>query len=112
MANKKPRNFDLAANVTDNWEFYYQPSTGSEQKATATQMVTYLQGKGLADKSYLHTQGSVSSTWNIVHNLGKVPNVIARNASGQHIFGEVQVLSNNEINLLFNQAVSGTATCA
>lgn len=112
MANKKPRNFDVTAGVTDSWEFYYQPAAGNEQKATATQMVSYLQTKGLTDKTYLHTQSGVSQTWNIVHNLGKVPNVIARNASGQHIFGEVQVVNANEINLLFNQAVSGTATCA
>lgn len=112
MANRKPRNFDPAPSVNDNWEFYYQPPTGSEQKASATQMITYLQSKGLTDKTYLHTQASAATTWAIVHNLNKVPNVIARNGSGQQIFGEVQVVDANNINLLFNQAVSGTATCA
>lgn len=112
MANKKPRNFDPAISVDDNWQFYYQPPTGPEVRATTTQMVSYLQSKGLADKTYLHTQANPATTWQITHNLNKVPNVIVRNGTGQQIFGEVQVVDGNNINILFNQSVAGTATCA
>lgn len=109
MANKRPRDFPPGTLVTDDVDIYYQPPTGSEVKFNMTQLVNYLNGK-ILDKSHTHNQANPATVWNIVHNFGRQPaGVLARNASGQEIQGELQVVDDNSLNILFNQAVSGTA---
>ncbi len=46
MANKKPRNFTAATEITSSWEFYFQPATGEEVKAGISLLLDYLAANG------------------------------------------------------------------
>jgi hypothetical protein len=51
--------------------------------------------------TYTHTQGSVSNTWVIVHNLGRFPSVTVVDSGGTVVTGNVVYDSNNQITLTF-----------
>jgi hypothetical protein len=59
--------------------------------------------------SYVHTQNTSSTTWNITHNLYFFPNVIVINSTGDKIFGDISYTNNTSLILTFSAAVSGTA---
>lgn len=61
------------------------------------------------DKSYAHTQGSASATWNITHNLGKRPSVSVQDSAGSDIIGQVSHTDNNSLTITFSGAISGKA---
>ena len=61
------------------------------------------------DKHYAHTQVTSSTTWNIVHGLKKFPNVTVVDSAGTNVVGEVEYVSNTEVNLIFSGAFSGKA---
>lgn len=109
MANKRPHTFTQVGAITDDFELYNQPASGAEEKATAAQLVPYLESKGVTDKYHVHSQATPSTTWAVTHNFGRTPNTLTRNNSGLEIKGEIQVVDLNNINILFNQAVTGTA---
>ena len=55
------------------------------------------------------TQGSVSSTWNITHQLGGRPSVTIVDSAGTVVYGEVRYNSNTSITVLFSSPFSGFA---
>lgn len=59
--------------------------------------------------TYTHNQIIASDTWDIVHNLGKYPNVTIIDSAGSLVIGKINYVSNNEIKLTFSAAFSGTA---
>lgn len=61
------------------------------------------------DSSYIHIQGLATKVWTVVHNLGKIPSVVAFDSTGSEITGEVVLVSDNEIKLEFNIETSGKA---
>jgi hypothetical protein len=54
-----------------------------------------------------HVQVSLSSTWTITHNLGKVVMVQVFNPSGQAIIGDVAVVSPSQFTVTFASAQTG-----
>lgn len=61
--------------------------------------------------SYIHTQGSPSSTWVIPHNLGRKPLTTPLTVGGVEMVGDVVHLSDNLLNINFASAQAGTARC-
>lgn len=57
----------------------------------------------------LHNQVSPSSTWNILHTLGFIPNIIIVDTSGNVVEPEIQYLSSNQIQAIFSQPMAGKA---
>ena len=69
-------------------------------------------GGGGSFTTYTHTQGAPSTTWTIIHNLGRKPAIELRDTLDKVLEGEVV----HDIGLSFSTvtltvAVAGTARC-
>ena len=68
-----------------------------------------LTGDIVLDKNYKHTQIQASKTWNIKHNLKKIPSVTVIDSGGNEVIGDVKHLSENELVITFTYEFSGSA---
>ena len=70
----------------------------------------FLLGNGLqiADISYIHYQTSVSSEWNIHHDLQFTPNIIVVDLNGNVVEGDYKY-NGNTIIATFSQDIAGAA---
>jgi len=68
-------------------------------------------GGGGGDKNFVYTQVAPSTTWVVAHNLAKRVAVSVVNAAGIAIVGEVRWNSDNQVTVLFNQAITGAVYC-
>lgn len=69
-----------------------------------------LPGASGADQdSFDFTQASPTAVWVIPHNLGREPIVQTYTVGGLQMFGAVQHLSDNQVNVYFNAPTAGTA---
>jgi hypothetical protein len=60
---------------------------------------------------YVHTQSTASTTWTVNHNLGSRPLIAVFSAGGVEVDASILHISNNQAQISFNTAVTGTATC-
>lgn len=63
-----------------------------------------------SDKTYVHTQGTASDIWTIVHNLNKYPSVTVVDSAHTVVIGEVRYDSLDQVTVLFAATFSGMAT--
>lgn len=68
-----------------------------------------LTGDIVLDKNYKYTQIQASKTWNIKHNLKKIPSVTIVDSGGNEVIGDVKHLSENELTISFSYKFSGSA---
>lgn len=68
-----------------------------------------LTGDIVLDKNYKYTQIQTSKTWNIKHNLKKIPSVTIVDSGGNEVIGDVKHLSENELTISFSYEFSGSA---
>lgn len=68
-----------------------------------------LTGDIVLDKNYKHTQIQASKTWNIKHDLKKIPSVTIIDSGGNEVIGDVKHLSENELTISFSYEFSGSA---
>ena len=61
------------------------------------------------DKHYVHNQNVPSSTWEIVHNLGKAPSITVVDSAGTVVVGECTYSDTNKIVVSFSGAFAGKA---
>ena len=61
------------------------------------------------DKHFEFTQGAPSTLWQIQHNLDKFPSVSAVNINDVQVFGEVEYIDKNNLNVHFTAGFSGKA---
>lgn len=59
--------------------------------------------------SFVHTQSTPSTVWDITHSMNMVPNVTSEDTQGNDIVGILDVVDNNRIKLYFNIPVAGKA---
>ena len=64
---------------------------------------------GGSTRRYTHTQGSPSTTWNVIHGLGGKPSVTIVDTSDTHVVGDVTYNSDSSITVSFTAAFSGYA---
>lgn len=62
-----------------------------------------------SDKTYIHQQDVASSSWLIVHNMGKYPSVTVFDSSGRQFLGDVQYTDQNRLTVTFHADFSGKA---
>ena len=63
----------------------------------------------LADKHYVHNQNSASTTWTVIHNLGKYPAVSVVLSTGKQGIAEIDHINNNSLTISLMSAESGKA---
>lgn len=63
----------------------------------------------LGDKTYTHIQASALATWDITHNLGKMPSITILNSANELSFGNIEYIDNNRLRINFSAAISGKA---
>jgi hypothetical protein len=61
------------------------------------------------NSSYIHNQSVPSMVWDIVHNMGIVPNVFTEDSFGTDLSGIITVIDGNHITISFNSPQSGKA---
>lgn len=83
---------------------------------TSTAQITVLGGvpgppgpSGGGSAGFNFTQDSPDTTWNINHNLGYRPSVELMSTGGLEMIGQVLHISVNQVQVSFNEAVSGFA---
>ena len=59
--------------------------------------------------TYVHTQGSPSSSWSINHNMNKYPSVTVIDSGNNEVVGDIVYTSLNSVVINFSGAFSGTA---
>lgn len=69
----------------------------------------HLSGGGGDDLHFTFAQDLASTSWSVVHNLGKFPSVTIIDSSGNVVFGDVNHTSDNALTISFATAFSGTA---
>jgi len=66
-------------------------------------------GGGGGDLNYVHTQTAPSTTWTVVHNLGKYAAVDVVDSGGSVVIPDVHYDSAAQVTLTFGSATSGKA---
>lgn len=62
------------------------------------------------DKTYIHVQESPFYEWDVVHNLGKFPNVsVVEYYSNQEVVAEIEYINTNELKIRFSENMKGKA---
>ena len=61
------------------------------------------------DKTFIYTQSSASSVWNITHNLNKYPSVSVVDTANTVVYGDVNYVNANELTITFTNTFSGKA---
>jgi len=64
---------------------------------------------GGGDLTYVYTQVSANTMWNVAHNLGKFPSVSVVDSGGTELLADVHYIDINSVQLLFGAATSGKA---
>lgn len=59
------------------------------------------------DLSYIHIQSTSLSTWNITHTLDKYTNVTIYDSFDNVIEGEINYISNSQLQIKFNTSLTG-----
>lgn len=62
-----------------------------------------------SDLSYVHNQGTASSTWTINHNLQFIPNITVVDSAGTVVEGTYDYPNNTTVVLSFSSPFSGKA---
>lgn len=70
-----------------------------------------IQGPPGTDATYLHEQFVPQATWTVNHNLNKYCSVTIVDSAGSAVFGNVEYLDMNSVQLVFSSAFSGKAFC-
>jgi len=63
----------------------------------------------VTDKSFVFTQGTTSTSWEVVHNLNKFPSITVVDTANTVVFGEYIYNSLNKVTLNFKNAFAGKA---
>ena len=80
-------------------------------KQSITDYDTFWTATVAADKNYVHTQGTLSATWTVVHNLNKYAGVEVVDSGDTVIIPNIHYDSLNQMTLTFGTATSGKAFC-
>ena len=59
--------------------------------------------------TFVFTQGTPATTWNIPHNLGKFPSITVIDTGDTVVTGEYTYIDNNNVTLTFSAAFAGKA---
>lgn len=83
--------------------------TGSSTIQALQYYSIQIDGVENGDKHFEFTQGVPSTLWQIQHDLDKLPSVTAVNINDVQVFGEVEYIDKNNLNVYFTAGFSGKA---
>lgn len=63
----------------------------------------------LDDANFVYTQSVAASTWDVVHNLNKLPSILVIDTAGTVIQGEYEIVDSNHVILRFSAPFAGKA---
>ena len=90
-----------------------EPGEGVAQGGTTGQILSKSSNEDYATEwvnaQFEYTQAIPSDTWEITHNLGKMPSITVVDSAKTVIYGEYKYNNNNSVTLYFNGAFSGKA---
>jgi hypothetical protein len=81
----------------------------SNAGTSGQKLVSTSTGVVWSDQTFIHNQGSASTTWNITHNLNKFPSVTIVTSTNVVIIGNVAYNSANQVTITLKNADSGKA---
>lgn len=79
------------------------------RRPVVTPLVISLEG---GDMYYEHEQTSPAATWNVIHNLGRRPNVAILDTGGNEVYADVDHASDNVVVITFPAPFAGSAVCS
>lgn len=97
--------------------------TGTKVKDTYGKLVQVVGGR-LLDGSgnvidpngigltYRHTQNSLSTTWVVNHNLGRIPAITITDSADSVLYADIHHNSPSQATITFSQSTSGNAWCS
>ena len=88
---------------TDTDKFLVADSEGKVGYRTGAQVFAAIA------TTYIHTQGSSSAEWSVIHNLDKFPSITVVDSAGTVVIGAVKYASSNRVILNFKATFSGKA---
>jgi len=106
--------FDFAVRIRNKLYDDSASAGTSDQVLTSTsdgvrwKTLSTLEG---SDKHHTHTQNAVSTTWNVVHNLGKYPSVVCVLDNGYEFVPHVEHVDANNLIIYLNGEDRGKAYC-
>lgn len=59
--------------------------------------------------TYIHQQIAPADVWTINHNLGRFPGIVIVDSAGSKVYGDIQFVSENQIQVSFTAAFAGKA---
>jgi hypothetical protein len=63
------------------------------------------------DLTYVHEQTVASSTWTVVHNLGKKVSVTVVDSADTVVVGDVEYVNDNTVTVRFSAPFGGRVYC-
>lgn len=78
--------------------------------ATDTQRMYVGTGTGIVfiSGTFVYTQNTPSTTWNVSHYLGKFPSVTVIDSAGTQVFGDINQIDSNHLVIQFSAPFAGT----
>ncbi len=61
------------------------------------------------NSSFVYTQQTPATMWDITHGMNMIPNVTTEDAQGNDIVGILDIVDNNRIKIYFNTPIAGKA---
>lgn len=61
------------------------------------------------NSSFVYTQQTPTTMWDITHGMNMIPNVTTEDAQGNDIVGILDIVDNNRIKIYFNTPIAGKA---
>jgi hypothetical protein len=96
--------------MSDDFNVIITDTDGLAIVSESQSTVSATSGTSVVEPStYVHNQSSPSSTWAILHNLGRRPSVTIVDSAGNAQIGEVLYNSDNQITVTFAAAFGGYA---
>jgi hypothetical protein len=98
-----------------NWNDAYNNTITSVTISGTTTKTLYLNQRDGGNvnvsytDTYVHVQGSPSSSWSVTHNMNKYPSVTVIDSANNEVEGEVTYNSLNSVTITFSGTFSGTA---
>jgi hypothetical protein len=97
-----------------NDDFYTLNLTNIGGNGNLTELLHYdfavfTPSSSVNDKSFVFTQGTTSTSWEVVHNLDKFPSITVVDTANTVVFGEYIYNSLNKVTLNFKNAFAGKA---
>ena len=97
-------NFPAVYNPNQSYIAIYDASDGTHRQIPVSEVAS-----SGADKHYTHQQSVAASVWTVSHGLFKYPSVVTVDSADNQMFGQVDYIDLNTVEITFSIPLSGKA---